>query len=161
MSLMKNLKISCLLCLGGLTLSCSETSKRFSDTSSRSETIERKYIGHNSNSGYTEAVRVGRVVYLSGQLSVYFNSPAADDPEEQVRQVWRNLEKQVVRAGGARSDIVKTTTYITDWKYSGVVNKVRKELFPKRPPTSTKIVVNGLAAGFVEINAVAIIDDSQ
>jgi enamine deaminase RidA (YjgF/YER057c/UK114 family) len=83
------------------------------------------------------------------------------DPEAQVRQIWHNIEAAVKSIGGTLSDVVKTTTYVTNISYGGAVRKVREELFATNPPTSTLLVVSGLASPdyMVEIEAIAVVGE--
>lgn len=111
-------------------------------------------------SGYSNAVRVGRTVYIAGQLPFASDGTVAvGDPERQVRQVWENVRSELTAAGGSTDDIINTTTFITAREYGDAVEKVRLELFPKNAPTSSRIIVAGLACEecVVEINAVAFI----
>jgi reactive intermediate/imine deaminase len=112
--------------------------------------------------GYSQVVKAGNTVYIAGQVSVGAdgNVVGKGDPEAQVRQVWRNIEAAVKAAGGTLQNVVKTTTYVTDIQYAAAVRKVREELFQANPPTSTLLVVAGLASPdyVVEIEAIAVVD---
>ena len=67
------------------------------------------------------------------------------DAEAQTRQIWHNIGVAVQAAGGSLADIVKTTTYVTGIEHGAAVRRVRGELFPQNPPTSTLLVVSELA----------------
>ncbi len=115
-----------------------------------------------SPQGYSHVVKVGDTVYIAGQVARARDGsgPGVDDPEGQVRQVWRNVEAAVKSVGGNLQNIVKTTTYITSIQYSGAVRKVRDELYKdSNPPTSTLLVISELAAPefLVEIEAIAVV----
>jgi enamine deaminase RidA (YjgF/YER057c/UK114 family) len=117
----------------------------------------------SSPAGYTHVVKVGQTVYIAGQVSVGTDGTVVgkDDPEAQVRQIWRNLEAAVQSVGGTLQNIVKTTTYITSTDYMGAVRKVRDEVHQgSNPPTSTLLVVSALANPdfMVEIEAIAVVD---
>jgi len=104
--------------------------------------------------GYSQVVKVGDTVYVAGQVG------GKGDAESQVRGVWRNIEAAVQSVGGTLQDVVKTTTYITGIDHAGAVRKVRDELFASsKPPTSTLLVVSGLASPeyVVEIEAIAVV----
>jgi enamine deaminase RidA (YjgF/YER057c/UK114 family) len=111
--------------------------------------------------GYSQVVQVGNTVYIAGQVSAAQDGSVVGkgDPEAQARQIWHNLEAAVKSAGGTLHDIVKTTTYVTNINYAGAVRKVREELFRSNPPTSTLLVVAGLASPdyMVEIEAIAVV----
>jgi enamine deaminase RidA (YjgF/YER057c/UK114 family) len=113
--------------------------------------------------GYSQVVKAGSTVYIAGQVSAGAdgNVVGKGDPEAQVRQVWRNIEAAVKAGGGTLQHVVKTTTYVTNIQYAAAVRKVREELFQSlNPPTSTLLVVGGLASSdyLVEIEAIAVVD---
>lgn len=113
---------------------------------------------------YNHVVKVGHTVYISGQVSrgVEGRTVHAGDVAAQVRQVWANLEKAVTAAGGSLEDIVKTTTYVVGAENLGKVREARLALLPPEGrPTSTTVVVAGLAAPdlLVEVEVVAVLDN--
>ena len=112
--------------------------------------------------GYSQVVRVGTTVYIAGQVAVATdgNVVGQNDALAQARQIWRNLEAAVQAAGGSLANIVKTTTYVTDVEHGAAARQVRGELFPTNPPTSTLLVVSGLASPdyMMEIEAIAVVD---
>jgi enamine deaminase RidA (YjgF/YER057c/UK114 family) len=112
--------------------------------------------------GYTHVVKVGNTAYIAGQVSIGRdgNVVGKGDPEAQARQIWHNLEAAVKSIGGALNNIVKTTTYVTNLNYAAAIRKVREERFPTNPPTSTLLVVAGLASPdyMMEIEAIAVVE---
>ena len=81
------------------------------------------------------------------------------DPRAQARQVWRNLEAAVGSVGGTFQNMIKTTIYVTFIEYGAAVRQVRTELYQSSsPPTSTLLVVSGLASPdyLMEIEAIAV-----
>jgi enamine deaminase RidA (YjgF/YER057c/UK114 family) len=126
---------------------------------------EQQYFGPDTlppTRGYSQVVRVGNTVYIAGQVGITVDGSAVnkDDPAAQARQIWRNLEAAVVAAGGSLRNIVKTTTYVTNIEHAAAARDVRGELFPANPPTSTLLVVAGLASPdyLIEIEAIAVVD---
>lgn len=69
----------------------------------------------------------------------------------------KNIEAIVEHAGGFRKNLVATTSYITDAKHLGGFYKSRRELFAEALPTSTTVIVKGLARKefLVQIEAIA------
>ena len=112
--------------------------------------------------GYSHLVKVGHTAYIAGQVSVARDGSVVGkgDPEAQARQIWHNLEAAVKSIGGTLNDIVKTTTYVTSINYAAGLRKVREEWFPTNPPTSTLLVVAGLANPdfMIEIEAIAVVE---
>ena len=113
---------------------------------------------------YSQAILVtkpGKLLFIAGQTAVDANGNVVGkrDIEAQARQVFENLNTVLKEAGGSIDNIVKTTTYITDVKYREGLNKVRREYYKKTAPTSTLIVVKGLAHEdyLLEIEAIAVL----
>jgi enamine deaminase RidA (YjgF/YER057c/UK114 family) len=117
--------------------------------------------GIPQTTGYSQVVRTGDVAYIAGQVSVGLDGSVVGkgDPDAQARQVWHNLEAAAKSAGGTIQSIVKTTTYVTNIQYGASVRKVREELFPSNPPTSTLLVISELASPdyLIEIEAIAVL----
>jgi enamine deaminase RidA (YjgF/YER057c/UK114 family) len=128
---------------------------------------DKQYLNPETMSqprGYTHVVKVGNTVYIAGQISAAPDGSVVGkgDPEEQTRQVWRNLEAAVKSVGGNLQNVVKTTTYVTNIEYGAAVRKVREELHQSsNPPTSTMLVVSELASPdyLVEIEAIAVVGE--
>ena len=108
---------------------------------------------------YSQAVRAGNTVYLSGQIPL---DPAtgelvAGDMEAQVRRVFENLKAVAVAAGGDLSHVVKLTVYLTDLAHFALVNRVMAEYCPQPYPARAAIGVAALPKGAaVEIDAVLV-----
>ena len=113
--------------------------------------------------GFTQVVKVDKTVYIAGQVSKTADGTVVGigDPDEQVRQTWRNLEAAIKSVGGSIRNIVKTTTYVTDIGLISSTRKVRAEFFQGlNPPTGTLVEVSRLATPecMVEIEAIAVLD---
>lgn len=83
---------------------------------------------------YSQAVRVGNSVYLSGQIPL---DPAtmelvAGDMEAQIRRVFDNLLAVAQAAGGSFADVVKLTVFLTDLGHFALVNQIMADYF--QPP---------------------------
>ncbi|GIX46266.1 MAG: endoribonuclease [Candidatus Tectimicrobiota bacterium] len=114
---------------------------------------------HEPISHYTDAVRFGNLLFISGcgPLDEHLNLVGGDDVVEQTRQVFRNLEKILRAAGATFADVLKVTVYLTNIDDRAKINPVRQEFFGSARPASTLIEVSRLAVpGMkVEIEAVA------
>ena len=80
---------------------------------------------------YSQAVKVDRTVYISGQIPL---DPATKelvpgDMEAQVRRVFENLKAVAEAAGGSLADAVRVTIYLTDLGHFALVNQVMSEYF--------------------------------
>jgi 2-iminobutanoate/2-iminopropanoate deaminase len=107
------------------------------------------------------AVEGKRMVFVSGQLSrdAQGNIVGRGDMRAQVRQVAENVRAALAAAGAKPSDLVMTTTYVTDIDEFFKHVDVRTEMFGPEPPTSTTVEVRRLSHPdlMVEMNAVAVV----
>ena len=112
---------------------------------------------------YSQAIQTegGKLLFIAGQTAVdaQGNLVGKGDIEKQARQVLENLQTILEEAGGSFENLVKTTTYITDIKYREGLNKVRRDYYKDNPPTSTLVVVKGLANAdyLLEIEGIAVL----
>lgn len=110
---------------------------------------------------YSQAVRVGNTVYLSGQTPL---DPATGklvdgDISDQTRRVFANLSAVCEAAGGSLKDIVRMGIFLTDLGNFAAVNAVMRELFSEPYPARTTIGVRSLPVNAsVEIDAIMVID---
>ncbi|MEO8445434.1 MAG: RidA family protein [Gammaproteobacteria bacterium] len=108
---------------------------------------------------YSQGIRAGGSVWLSGQLPI---DPATGqlltgEMREQVRQVFRNLAAVAEAAGSSLDHAVKVTVFLTDLGHFGVVNEVMAEFFKKPYPARAAIGVASLPRGAaVEADAVLV-----
>ena len=111
--------------------------------------MSRQAIGTSDAPGalgtYSQAVRAGGTVYLSGQIPL--------DPEtmelvsgtrEQIHQVFRNLRAVARAAGGDFGDLVKLNVYLTDLGDFALVNEVMAEYFDEPYPARAAVGVASL-----------------
>ena len=113
---------------------------------------------------YSHLVRAGGQLYISGQLSrdQDGNLLGKGDVTSQYRQVWSNLKLALAAVGLSPEHLVKTTTYVVGVENIPALRAIRQELSPAAPPTSTMVVVAGLAVpgALVEVDAIAWIPPS-
>lgn len=106
---------------------------------------------------YSQAVRVGTTVYLSGQIPLVPENMemVEGDIEVQIRRVFDNLAAVARAAGGSLSDVVKLNIFLTDLGNFATVNEVMAEYFVQPYPARAAIGVASLPrdAG-VEMDAV-------
>ena len=114
---------------------------------------------------YSQVVRAGNLVFIAGQTAVDLNGEMVGDgdPKAQARQVYANIKAAIESVGGTLHNIVKQTLYITDYSYLQAVQEGRWEVWPEGnpPPTSTLLVVKGLARPeyLVEADAIAVLPE--
>jgi reactive intermediate/imine deaminase len=98
---------------------------------------------------YSQAVRAGNTLWLSGQIPLdpVTKELAQGDIETQARRVFDNI-KAVVAAAGANLDaVVKTTIFLTDLSHFALVNKVMAEYFREPYPARSTVGVAALPRG--------------
>lgn len=110
---------------------------------------------------FVPAVKVGNLVYISGQVAVNANGDLVgkDDVKAQTRKVYENLETILQKGGGTLNNLIKVTAYLTDIGLFKEYNETRAEILKDNRPASTTVAVSGLAFEglLVEIDAVAYI----
>jgi reactive intermediate/imine deaminase len=110
-------------------------------------------------SHYTDAVRVGDLLFVSGCIAVdgEGNLVGGDDVVAQTRQVFANLAAILGAAGATFADVAKMTVYLTDIDDRARINPVRQEVFGPTRPASTLVEVSRLVLpdAKVEIELVA------
>jgi reactive intermediate/imine deaminase len=112
-------------------------------------------------SHYTDAVRAGDLLFVSGIIAV---DPAGelvggDDVVAQARQVFENMRAVLIAAGCGFEDVVKVTILLTDVDDRVRINPVRQEVFGATRPASTLVEVPRLAVegAKIEIECVALV----
>ena len=112
----------------------------------------------NAIGPYSQAVRVGDTVYLSGQIPLDPQTMelVEGDIGARTRRVFDNLAAVMQEAGGSLSDIVKLTIYLVDLEQFGQVNEVMAEYFDAPFPSRATVAVAALPKGApIEVEAVA------
>jgi reactive intermediate/imine deaminase len=111
---------------------------------------------------YSQAVKVGNIVYLSGQIPLVPETMelVAGDMEVQIRRVFENLRVVAEAAGGNLAQIVKVTIYLTDLGHFPLVNTVMADYFQPPYPARAAVGVAALPKGAnVEMDAIVHLDD--
>jgi len=111
---------------------------------------------------YSQAVRVGDLVYTAGQAGIdpRTGKAAGDGFEEQARQALANLRTLLEDAGSSLDQVVKVTCFISDPDSFATLNELFAEYFPTAPPVRSAPVV-ALPRGLkVSIEAIALVTGS-
>ncbi len=107
------------------------------------------------NETYSQAVRLGDVIYLSGQLGVGPDKTLPENFGEEVRRAIENVRTVLEAAGSALSLVARVNIYITDFSRLSEMNAVYREYFPHRPAKTT-VEISRLDKGArIEIEVVA------
>ena len=114
-------------------------------------------------SHYTDAVRVGDLVFVSGCVPVDSEGRLVGDRDvvTQARQTLVNVGAVLAAAGCSFADVAKVTIFLTDIDDRPRINPVRQEFFGDARPASTLVEVSRLAipGAKIEVEAVAVVRD--
>ena len=106
---------------------------------------------------YSQAIKVGNTVYVSGQIPLNPKSMQLEEAsmEAQIRRVFDNLSAVARAAGGTLADVVKLNVFLTDLAYFSVVNEIMAQYFEPPYPARAAIGVASLPKGAeIEMDAV-------
>jgi len=110
---------------------------------------------------FSEAVRVGNLLFLSGQLGI---KPGAREVvpggiQAETRQTMENIKDTLTRHGSSMEQVVKCTVFLADMSEWKAMNEVYVEYFPVNLPARSAFGANGLALGArTEIECIATVD---
>jgi enamine deaminase RidA (YjgF/YER057c/UK114 family) len=109
--------------------------------------------------GYSRAVKVGETVYVSGTVGIDYATGTCDpDPVAQLRQVIKNIEPALARAGASLKDVVSITTYVTSAEIFQTIGPTLGEIFGDILPSNAALVVQfPVPLVKVEISCIAVI----
>lgn len=112
---------------------------------------------------YSQAVRAGDIVYLSGQVGLNPHTlQLVDGIEAQVRRAFDNLAAVAAAAGGSLVDIVKLNLYLTDLGHFALVNSIMAEYFKEPYPARATVGVASLPKGaLVEVDGVLVLHGNK
>ncbi len=109
---------------------------------------------------YSQAVKIGDTIYLSGQIGLGpVSMQLVEGIEAQVRRVFDNLKAVTEAAGGGMSDIVKLNIFLIDLANFALVNSIMAEYFTQPYPARAVVGVASLPrAALVEADGVMVIE---
>ena len=98
---------------------------------------------------FSEAVRVGHMLYLSGQLGYDAKSSRLVEGgiEAETRQTMENIKEVLERHGSSLAEVVKCTVFLADIQEWAAMNSVYITYFPGNPPARSALGSSGLALG--------------
>ncbi len=113
---------------------------------------------------FSEAVRVGNMLYLSGQLGAKPGEMGVVEGgiKAETRQTLENIKEAIERFGGSMEDIIKCTIFLADISEWPAMNEVYVEYFKKPYPARSAVAGSGLALNArVEIECIAVLKDDK
>lgn len=107
------------------------------------------------NETYSQAVRLGDLIYISGQLGARADGTIPESFQDQVRQALDNVAIVLQAAGSSLALVAKVNIYITDFSRLREMNEVYPKYFPHRPAKTTVEVARLDKGSQIEIEVVA------
>lgn len=109
---------------------------------------------------YSQAILVGKTLYLSGQIGLDpYSMELVEGIEAQIRRVFDNLKAVCEAAGGSLADIAKLNIFLTDLSNFQLVNQIMGEYFAQPYPARAALGVASLPKGaLVEMDGIVIIN---
>ena len=106
---------------------------------------------------YSQAIKVGDMVFTSGQIALTPKGEFLDDSVEvQARQVLENLSEVLKEAGSSMDKVIKTTIFLANMDDFAVVNEVYAKAFGEHKPSRSTVAVKTLPKNaLIEIEAIA------
>ena len=111
---------------------------------------------------YSQAVKAGNTVYLSGQIPLVPDTMnmISEVFEEQAHQVFKNIKAVVEAAGGTTANLVKVNIFLTDLGQFAKVNEIMAQYFAEPYPARAAVQVSALPKGAqIEIDAVMVLPE--
>ncbi len=109
---------------------------------------------------YSQAIKVGDTVYLSGQIPLVPETMEVLDADmaAQIRLVFDNLQAVTMAAGGSLVDIAKLNIFLTDLSHFALVNEIMADYFQQPYPARAAVGVASLPKGVpVEMDAIMVL----
>ncbi len=107
----------------------------------------------SNEAGYTQAVKVGNTIYISGV-------PARELNEEEISKMYQSLERSLEAFDATWSNVVKENLYTTDIEQMKALNEVRKEFYHGDYPAASWVEIRRLYMpdAKVEVELIAVVD---
>lgn len=128
---------------------------------SRQRTIIHTDSAPKAIGTYSQAVKVGNTVYLSGQIPLVPSTMelVEGDMKIQIKQVFENLKAVAEAAGGSLADIAKLNIFLTDLSHFALVNEIMADYFSQPYPARAAVGVASLPKDVsVEMDAIMALD---
>lgn len=112
---------------------------------------------------YSQAIRAGNLVFLSGQIGLDPNSMLlVEGIDAQIHQVFKNLAVVCAAAGGSTSEVVKINIYLTDLSHFAKINEIMPLYFAEPYPARAAVGVKELPKGaLIEADGILVLATTQ
>ncbi|HUW86967.1 MAG TPA: RidA family protein [Candidatus Paceibacterota bacterium] len=123
--------------------------------------IDETFTGPPPGGAYSHSIRKGNFVAIAGQCGYLSDRTLVEGLEEQTRLAIKNLQFALEGAGGTLGDVITVNVFLTDSDHFDRMNRVYAEFFETPYPARTTVFV-GLRPGVLfEINALAILTETD
>ena len=148
---MHRTRIAILATAAALALPCTAAAQR-------GQMAAPEFIAAGPNAPFSQAVRVGRTIYLSGMLGMTADGQLVTGGiQAETRQTLENMTTALQPLGATMDDVVKCTVFLADMAEWPAMNEVYVTFFPKNKPARSAVAVSGLARNArVEIECIAV-----
>ncbi len=120
------------------------------------EMMAPEYLGENPRFPFSEAVRVGPMLYLSGQIGTAADGLVEGGIQPETRQTLDNIRATLEKYGSSLDQVVKCTVFLADIAEWPAMNEVYMSYFMAHKPARSAVAGSGLALGArVEIECIA------
>jgi reactive intermediate/imine deaminase len=122
--------------------------------------VSVEYLGENPGLPFSEAVRVGSVLYLSGQIGTQADMTLVDGGvQPETRQTMENIKAVLEKYGSSIDRVFKCTVFLADIREWAAMNEVYMRYFTHNKPARSAVAGSGLAMDArVEIECIATVD---
>ncbi|WP_201532303.1 RidA family protein [Psychrobacter sp. LFX-11D] len=148
------------ICALGFTVSATAAPEKTSTHTHHAATITKSspvFLGDGGNYPFSEAVRVGDTLYMSGQIGFKDGKLVKGGVKAEAKQTMDNINTTLLKYGYQKSDIVKCMVMLTDMDDFNDFNKIYKAELAKPYPVRSAFGVAELAAGAsVEVECIAV-----
>jgi 2-iminobutanoate/2-iminopropanoate deaminase len=107
------------------------------------------------NETYSQAVRLGGLIFVSGQLGIRPDGSLPESFRDQVRQALENVATVLTAARSSLAQVAKVNIYVTDFSKLSEMNEVYPEFFPHRPAKTTVEITRLDKGAQIEVEVVA------
>jgi 2-iminobutanoate/2-iminopropanoate deaminase len=126
-----------------------------------------KHLPSTISPSFSDAISVatpqGTWIFISGKLGVPLPPEQGSVTfDQEVRAIFERIRASLGKLGAGMEHVVNIRTFVTDLESYGVYSRIRGEVFPTNPPTSTAVQVAGLLLNAkIEIDAVAFLPGAE
>ncbi len=144
------------VCTLGFAVSANAASEKPSNHNATITKSSPVFLGDGGNYPFSEAVRVGDTLYMSGQIGFKDGKLVKGGVKAEAKQAIANINSTLLKYGYQKSDIIKCMVMLTDMDDFDEFNKVYKAELAKPYPVRSAFGVAELAAGAsVEVECIA------